>query len=90
MSDLTAAEWAQNAKNQLTDLEKRCSDDDLFCVGYLIPQVELVEVEFFEHEGSFEDWQYTFNEFVEKSLKQDSMTERDAGRIRLIIEEMVR
>lgn len=88
MSDLTAEHWATETLAKLHAMEASCSDTDLFCVGYLIPQVELVEVEFGQEPGTAEQWQARYQEYVERCLQSDRMGDDDVSRIREIVREL--
>jgi hypothetical protein len=88
MSDITAQEWSSRAGQYLRQLEARCSDQDLFCIGYLIPQVELVEVTYGDHVGDIDDWLATFIEYVEDCLSKDGVAADDASRIREISNQL--
>lgn len=81
MSDLTASAWSASTVEKLRHLEETCPDNDLFCVGYLIPQVELVEIEYAEEAGSLSDWQARFQSYVEGCLIKDGVTGDDRSRI---------
>lgn len=88
MSDLTAARWSELTLAKLHELEASCSDDDLFCVGYLIPPVELLEVELAEATGTSEQWKDRFENFVEQCLSTDQVGDADAARIRDIVTQL--
>lgn len=88
MSDLTAQAWSEQTIARLHALEARCSDEDLFCVGYLIPPVELVEVEYGNDVGSAQQWQSRLATFVESCLSKDRVGEGDASRIREIVSDL--
>lgn len=81
MSDLTAAEWAANKLQYLHALEASCTDSDLFCVGYLIPQVELIETENHDVVAELAIWDAHFSEFVKGNMESDAVNEQDKARI---------
>lgn len=84
MSDITAKAWSEMAMKKLLTLEQTCADDDLFCVGYLIPQVELVEVSQTDSLASKEQWHQWLTDFVDDCIANDTVNEADATRIREI------
>lgn len=87
MSDLTAAEWAAEKLQRLHELEANCADTDLFCVGYVIPQVELIETENDDAIASQDIWDAHLVEFVASNIQKDSISSEDSARIRQIMEE---
>jgi hypothetical protein len=87
MSNLTASAWAEQVLEKLRLIEQNCEDSDLFCVGYLIPQVELLEVANQQQRVSAERWFEWFESFVGECLKDDGVGVEDAARIREIVAE---
>jgi hypothetical protein len=87
MSNLTALAWAEQVLAKLRRIEQSCEDSDLFCVGYLIPQVELLEVANAHLQGSAEQWFEWFERFVSNCLNEDGVGVEDATRIREIATE---
>ena len=85
MSNLSAQTWSELMVKQLRKLEDTCTDDDLFCVGYLIPLVELVEVGHADEQASLAQWQQRFNDFVQQCLGSDVIQESDATRIQELV-----
>jgi len=88
MSDLTALVWSESTVEQLRRFEDSCEDSDLFCVGYLIPLVQLLEVERESLIAGTAKWLQWFTEYVEQCLRDDKMHDDDANRIRTIILEL--
>jgi hypothetical protein len=82
MSDLTAFVWAEQMLDKLRDFERTCEDSDLFCVGYLIPQVELLEVAKGHEKANAAQWQQWFEDYVNECLEKDGVSSEDANRIR--------
>lgn len=72
------------------DFEQRCADEDLFCIGYLIPLVELLEVEMQDKAGTFDQWSEWYVEFTDQCMNADAMTGPDVERIRQIMDEVKR
>ncbi|MEJ2043558.1 MAG: hypothetical protein P8X74_08885 [Reinekea sp.] len=85
MSDLTAEQWSRKTIAQLHDYERECPDIELFCVGYLIPPVELLETENGQCRTSALDWHQLYVDFVEQCMQQDQVAEDDQQRIRNIM-----
>ncbi len=88
MSDLTAAQWSKQTVAHLHEYEKDCADVDLFCVGYLIPPVELLELEHSQRSEIKEVWNQVYLEFVEQCMQEDQMKDDDCRRIRAIIKKL--
>ena len=87
MSNLTASAWAEQVLEKLRLIEQNCEDSDLFCVGYLIPQVELLEVANQQQVKNAAQWFERFERFVGKCLMEDGVGQNDATRIREIAVE---
>jgi hypothetical protein len=88
MSDLKASQWSQQVVEILRRIESTCPDEDLFCVGYLIPQVELVEMAKETALATKEQWHDWFEGYVEQCLEADNVAESDVVRIQQLIEEV--
>jgi hypothetical protein len=86
MSDLTSVQWSIKTTEQLQAYEQNCSDIELFCVGYLIPPVELLELEHADRVDSLHGWNQLYQEFVEQCMLQDKMSEDDQQRILRILQ----
>jgi len=87
MSNLTAVEWSGERVKVLQKFEDVCNDDDLFCVGYLIPMVQLLEVEYEQELGTKQEWNEEYFNFVDNCLEKDKVTGKDRSRILEILEE---
>ncbi len=85
MSDLSATQWSETVLQTLRQFELQCPDDDLFCVGYVIPQVELLEMNRHDQSAEPEQWQVWLAEFVEGCMAVDQVSDQDATRIREIV-----
>ena len=81
MSNLTAHDWAVDALDQLKVAEQNCAEQDLFCVGYLIPQVVLVEVKYSDQSASPEQWQRWLIEYVQGNIVADKLQLDDSKSI---------
>lgn len=88
MSDITAAQWSSQTVAKLQEYEQACSDIDLFCVGYLIPPVEILETNHAERSGKAQRWHTLFVDFIEQCMMQDQLAEEDQRRIRIILNEL--
>jgi hypothetical protein len=88
MSYITAEVWAAKISNQLRLIEQNCTDDELFCVGYLIPQVELLEVEFVAQKAESQDWDARFKDYVRANMQLDKLLQEDVARIEAIMSSL--
>ncbi|MBU2864889.1 hypothetical protein KO489_13605 [Reinekea forsetii] len=85
MSNLTAQNWSESAIRVLRAKEQNCAETDLFCIGYLIPQVELLEVELSGQQASADWWQQQFIEFVRGNMSADKMQADDERTIEQLL-----
>ena len=81
VSELSAHDWSALTVAKLRLLESKCVDSDLFCVGYLIPLVELVELEHTHEAGPIAQWHQRYRAFVDTCLSTDKIQADDATRI---------
>lgn len=88
MSNLTAEQWSSQTAKQLRQFELTCDESDLFCVGYLIPQVILVELSKGFEEASKAQWTQWLTEFVSDSMTEDKVAGSDAERIHELIRDV--
>ncbi|MDN3648515.1 hypothetical protein QWZ13_06280 [Reinekea marina] len=88
MSNLTAQDWSESAINVLRVKEQNCAETDLFCIGYLIPQVELLEVELIDKQASADWWQQQFIEFVRGNMSADKMQADDERTIEQLMADL--
>ena len=88
MSELTSAQWSVKTTEQLRAYEQSCSDVELFCVGYLMPPVDLLEIEYAEHTDSLTGWNELYLAFVEECMAQDQMAADDQQRIVNIVRQL--
>lgn len=82
MSDALAARGEAIHKALLT-MESECAENDLFPLGYMIPQVELVleNADYDPEDVVAEDFDATFEEWMQHAFAQDSMSVDDRERI---------
>jgi hypothetical protein len=88
MSNLTAHAWSVEAVAHLRAVEQQCADEDLFCVGYLIPQVELVELKYADQCVAVDQWREWLFEFVHKNIATDKLQSDDVQCIKKLIAEL--
>ena len=81
MSDLTSEKWSEKAVQALRQYEQRCADDELFFIGYLIPLVERVELEWPQEVQPSELWQQRYRQYVDQCLEEDSVSQEDKAAI---------
>ncbi len=87
MSNLTANAWASKTLEKLRVMERECVDTDLFCVGYLIPLVELVELEYSSEVESPDQWYQWYSSYLEHCLELDNIDDDDTTRLRIIAQD---
>ncbi len=85
MSNLNAHEWSELTVKKLRQFEDKCEDEDLFCVGYLIPLVEIVELENKSEQLSLQVWHDRYLGYVSDCLATDAIVDNDATRIQAIV-----
>jgi hypothetical protein len=88
MSDITAHAWSQEAVAHLREIEQGCADEDLFCVGYLIPQVELVEVKYSDQHAQASQWRDRLLEFVQENIAADRLETNDVRTVEKLIAQL--
>lgn len=88
MSD-PLARRADAIHQALLGMERQAGDDQLFALGYLIPQVPLVMemVEYDPHQVVAEDFDAIFLEWLDGTFAQDSMSQADQDDIRQLWEQ---
>ncbi|MFC0338571.1 YfcL protein [Kushneria avicenniae] len=76
-------ERAENIKKTLLLMESEAPDDDLFALGYMIPQIELVqEMAHYDPEDvTAEDFDATYRQWLESTFMEDAMEADDRRRI---------
>lgn len=76
-------ERAENIKQTLLVMESEAPDEDLFALGYMIPQVELVQemAEYDPARVSAEDFDATYGQWLESTFAEDGMSPDDRARI---------
>lgn len=76
-------ERAESIKKTLLTMESEAPDEDLFALGYMIPQVELV-IEMAQYEAqevTGEDFDVTYWQWLENTFAEDSMNADDKQHI---------
>ncbi|RKR06135.1 YfcL protein [Kushneria sinocarnis] len=75
---------AYQLKSTLLAMEQEAGDEDLFSIGYMIPQLELVleMAEYDPAEVSAEEFDHTYQDWLEMAFDQDGMEDPDRYRIR--------
>ncbi|ANF58026.1 hypothetical protein [Halotalea alkalilenta] len=70
-------------KNVLLGMEREAEESDLFSLGYMIPQVELVlEMADYDPEGvNAEDFDASYWQWLEHTFAQDAMSDGDQEQI---------
>lgn len=78
MQDAFAARGDQ-IQQRLLDREQTASDTDLFPLGYMIPQIELVleRADYKANEVTAEDFDVTYWGFLEQAFVEDGMSIED-------------
>ncbi|WP_048306608.1 YfcL family protein [Halomonas sp. PR-M31] len=74
---------AQKLQRTLLAMEDNAAEDDLFALGYMIPQIGLV-LEMADYDASTveaEDFDATYWQWLESTFREDSMSEDDRLRI---------
>ncbi|OHV11981.1 YfcL family protein [Kushneria phosphatilytica] len=75
---------AYELKSTLLTMEQEAGDEDLFSIGYMIPQLELV-LEMAEYDPDnveTEDFDQTYQDWLEVAFDQDGMDQSDRHRTR--------
>lgn len=82
MSD-PLANRAENLHQTLLHMEQEAAEEDLFALGYMIPQIALV-MELADYDPTdviAEDFDATYWQWLESAFAEDSMTVEDRARI---------
>ncbi|WP_456267344.1 hypothetical protein M1D97_08645 [Kushneria sp. AK178] len=76
-------ERADNIKKTLLLMESEAPDDDLFALGYMIPQIELVQemAQYDPEDVTGEDFDTTYRQWLESTFTEDAMASDDRRRI---------
>ncbi|MGC3875141.1 hypothetical protein ACPF7Z_17970 [Halomonas sp. GXIMD04776] len=77
------ADRAQALHRTLLVMENDAAEDDLFAVGYMIPQIGLV-LEMADYDANAvdaEDFDVTYWQWLESTFAEDGMSEYDRTRI---------
>lgn len=82
MTDLFA-QRAQAVQETLLAMEQNAEEDELFALGYMIPQIGLVQemADYDPAEVDAEDFDATYWEWLEGTFAQDGMSEGDREQI---------
>lgn len=74
---------AEKIRKTLLAMESEAPDEDLFALGYMIPQVELVQemAEYDPSQVNAEDFDITYGQWLERTFAEDGMSPDDRARI---------
>ncbi|ART64482.1 YfcL family protein [Kushneria marisflavi] len=74
---------AEAIKKTLLAMESEAPDEDLFALGYMIPQIELVQemAQYEPLEVTAEDFDVTYRQWLETTFMEDGMESDDRQRI---------
>ena len=74
---------AEDIKKTLLAMESEAPDEDLFALGYMIPQIELVQemAQYDASEVTAEDFDATYRQWLESTFMADAMESDDRQRI---------
>lgn len=89
MSDITAEEWSEKAVQNLRHYEQHCPDEELFFIGYLIPLVERVELEWPKDAQSSGVWNQRYIQYVHQCIEEDSVSEQDKAAIENLAQSLI-
>ncbi|MCM5703416.1 hypothetical protein [Larsenimonas salina] len=76
-------------KARLLEMESQASEEDLFELGYLIPQVELVleMADYDPADVTADDFDATYEHWLSMAFDQDAMNDADRDRIHTLWED---
>ncbi|WP_438767286.1 hypothetical protein [Kushneria sp. TE3] len=74
---------AESIKKTLLAMESEAPDEDLFALGYMIPQIELVQemAQYDPETVTAEDFDATYRQWLESTFMEDAMESDDRQRI---------
>ncbi len=74
---------AEAIKKTLLLMETEAADEDLFALGYMIPQIELVQemAQYEPDDVTAEDFDVTYRQWLESTFMEDGMEGDDRQRI---------
>ncbi|WP_251978037.1 YfcL family protein [Salinicola avicenniae] len=77
------AQRARSVQETLLAMEANADDQDLFALGYMIPQIGLVQemAEYDPADVTPEDFDATYWQWLESTFAQDNMSEADRDQI---------
>ncbi|SHE90019.1 YfcL protein [Modicisalibacter ilicicola DSM 19980] len=77
------AQRAETLHRTLLDMERDAAEEDLFAIGYMIPQIGLVleMAEYDPSEVEAEDFDATYWQWLESTFAEDGMSDEDRSRI---------
>ncbi|MDF3917370.1 hypothetical protein BC443_01500 [Salinicola sp. MIT1003] len=77
------AQRAKAVQQTLLVMEENADDSELFALGYMIPQIGLVQemAEYDPAEVEAEDFDATYWQWLESTFAQDNMSEADQEQI---------
>lgn len=89
MSDLFAARGEQ-IQQRLLEKEQHAREEELFPLGYMIPQIELVleRAEYEVDQVDAEDFDVTYWGFLEQTFAEDGMSSADQATIKALWESV--
>ncbi|MGJ8524533.1 hypothetical protein LMG33818_000241 [Halomonadaceae bacterium LMG 33818] len=81
----------EHIKASLLQQESQGHEDDLFALGYMIPQIEIVldHAEYDPHNVHAEDFDETYREWLQHSFAQDSMSVDDREQVIRLLDEAI-
>jgi len=88
MSD-PIVERADAVNNALLTMEREATADDLFPLGYLIPQIPLLvdQLDYDPVDVSAADFDAVFHEWLEGCFAQDGMSDADQNAVRTLFDQ---
>lgn len=74
---------AEDIKKTLLAMESEAPEEDLFALGYMIPQIELVQemAQYDPEDVTSEDFDTTYRQWLESTFMEDAMESDDRQRI---------
>ncbi|KFF50035.1 hypothetical protein GY26_04525 [Gammaproteobacteria bacterium MFB021] len=77
------AQRAQAVQRTLLEMEENAAENDLFALGYMIPQIGLVQemADYDPAEVVAEDFDATYWQWLESTFAQDGMSDADRAQI---------
>lgn len=81
----------ERIKASLLQMERQGHEDNLFALGYMIPQIEIVldHAEYDPHTVHAEDFDETYREWLQHSFAQDSMGVDDREQVTQLLDKAI-